>query len=631
MNHADYSSRCLHRPALFSPWRLRLLLSFSSLIAIGAISVGSFLQAQEATAVAPETAAPAAAAAEAPSTPAPEVAAAPAAEATPAPAAETPPAEAPAAAASTEAAAPALPDYMTVTNPPEGTPKWPDGEGANAAIWATPAGANGDVPGALTNEDLYGRIVHNLFSINVVWIIICGAMVMFMQLGFMMVEVGLCRAKNSAHTAAMNLMIYPLGCLAFYVYGFALGWGNWWSAPVPEYWYATMGPGVSVLNSSVTVPFKDTKGGDINLSLVGTKGFCLLGVNDVSVMTLFFFMMVFMDTTATIPTGTLAERWAWNNFVIYGLWVALPYCIYAHWVWGGGWLAQLGKAFGLGHGAVDFAGSGVVHAMGGALALAGGLIMGPRLGKFVNGKPQAMPGHNIPMVIGGTFVLAFGWFGFNAGSTLSGTDLRLATVVVNTMLASVAGAISCMWYMQLTGMKPDPSMICNGMLAGLVAITAPCAFVYSQHALLIGAIAGVLVVVSVFFWDRVGVDDPVGAISVHGVNGIWGLISLGIFANGEYGDQWNGVKRSAPYLNDVGKDCVRGLLYGDAGQLVAQLISAVTVVVFGFVVGYILFKLTNMITPMRVSREAELAGVDIPEMGAMGYPDFVLSARSTHE
>ena len=573
--------------------------------------------AQDAPA-APETTAPAPEA----TAPAPEMTtAAPAEAAAPAAAAEAP---------ATESAAPApvLPAYMTGTAP-EGSTYWPDPVGAKTGYWTTPApGPVGDGdPSALTSEGLYSRIVRNMISINTVWILIAGFLVMFMQAGFMMVETGLCRAKNSAHTAAMNLMVYPLGCLAFYVYGFAIGWGNWYNAPAPDGWYPAMGWGTSILNEGFSLTM-----GDKALGIMGTKGWCLIGMDDVSVLTLFFFMMVFMDTTATIPTGTLAERWSWNNFVIYGLWVALPYCFYANWVWGGGWLAQAGKNWGLGHGAVDFAGSGVVHAMGGVLALAGGIIMGPRLGKYVNGKPQAMPGHNIPMVVAGTFILAFGWFGFNAGSTLSGTDLRIATVTVNTMLASVAGATSCMFYMQLTGMKPDPSMICNGMLAGLVAITAPCAFVDTHIAVLIGAVAGVLVVISVLFWDRVGIDDPVGAISVHGVNGLWGVISLGLFANGKYGAGWNGVARDK-FISDpngYGYDGVRGLFYGDSSQLMAQLLSAVTVVVFGFVVGYILFKLTNMITPMRVKKETELAGVDVPEMGALGYPDFVM-ARSTHE
>jgi len=214
-----------------------------------------------------------------------------------------------------------------------------------------------------------------------------------------------------------------------------------------------------------------------------------------------------MDTTATIPTGAMAERWAWKNFCLYGLWVALPYCLYANWVWGGGWLAQLGLNLGLGHGAVDFAGSGVVHMMGGIIGLAGAIVIGPRIGKYVNGKPQAIPGHNIPMVVLGTFILAFGWFGFNPGSTLAGTDLRISYVVVNTMLAGVMGALGSYVAMSLKGMKPDPTMLCNGMLAGLVAITAPCAFVDPWAAAVIGGFGGILVVYSVFFWEARGIDD----------------------------------------------------------------------------------------------------------------------------
>jgi Amt family ammonium transporter len=344
-------------------------------------------------------------------------------------------------------------------------------------------------------------------------------------------------------------------------------------------------------------------------------------MDDVSVMALFFFMMVFFDTTATIPTGAMAERWRWKNFCVYGLWVALPYCIFANWVWGGGWLAQAGKNWGLGHGAVDFAGSGVVHAMGGLISLAGCIVMGPRIGKYVNGKPTALPGHNIPMVVIGTFILAFGWFGFNPGSTLSGTDLRIATITVNTMLASVTGAMGAMGYLMLTGKKPDPSMCCNGMLSGLVAITAPCAFVDSVGAAIIGAVAGVLCVLSVFFWDRVGVDDVVGAISVHGVNGLWGVISLGLFANGKYGAGWNGVVRD-DMVSKYGSDGVRGLLYGDPSQLGAQLLDVGVECAFGFTLAFILFKISNLITPIRVTPEEELEGLDTAEMGAHAYPYF---------
>lgn len=530
--------------------------------------------------------------------------------------------------ASASTATSALPAYYSGFDP-KNPNRWPDANGMQAATAATPSASPGDDdPTKLETPALYDRIIHNVFSINMVWTLLAGFLVMFMQAGFAMVEGGLCRAKNAAHTMAMNMMIYPLGCLAFWAYGFALGWGNWFNAPVGPGWFASLGPGLALLNEGIGI------GGSPNLpefGLLGTKGFFLMGLDDVSVMALFFFMMVFMDTTATIPTGTMAERWAWKNFCLYGLWVALPYCIFANWVWGGGWLSQAGKNWGLGHGAVDFAGSGVVHAMGGAIALAGGLVIGPRIGKYVNGKPQAIPGHNIPMVVVGTFILAFGWFGFNPGSTLSGTDLRISSCVVNTMLASICGALTSMVTMQLKGMKPDPSMMCNGMLAGLVAITAPCAFVDSWAAALIGAIAGVLVVLSVFFWDRVGIDDPVGAISVHGVNGVWGILSLGLFANGKYGMGWNGVVRDeSKYLlgGASGMDGVRGLLYGDASQLYAQLLDAAVVVAFGFAMAYAWFKLSNLITPLRVPAEVEIEGLDIPEMGAHGYPDFALTGHA---
>ncbi|MFN8643221.1 MAG: ammonium transporter [Candidatus Binatia bacterium] len=508
--------------------------------------------------------------------------------------------------------APSLPAYFTATSPDEAKPLWPDPTGAAAGVWAAPA-SGADDPAKLGLGDVYDRVAHNLFAINFVWTLVTGFLVMFMQAGFMFVETGLIRAKNAAHTAGMNFMIYPLGCLAFWAYGFALGWGNWWNGPVPPGWYASLGPGLSVLNSGLSI------GG---WNLLGTKGFFLgPDVGDVSVMVLFFFMMVFMDTTATIPTGAMAERWAWKNFVLYGLWVALPYCVYANWVWGGGWLAQTGPLLGLGHGAVDFAGSGVVHMMGGVIGLAGAIVIGPRIGKFVNGKPQALPGHNIPMVVLGTFILAFGWFGFNPGSTLAGTDLRISYVVVNTMLASVTASAGAYLALMAKGLKPDPTMLCNGMLAGLVAITAPCAFVDPWAAGVIGFIAGVLVVYSVFFFENRGVDDPCGAISVHGVNGMWGVLSLGLFANGAYGAGWNGVVRES-MVSAYGADGVRGLFYGDASQLVAQLLSVLVIAVFGFGMAYVWFKVSDMITPLRVDAEVELEGLDGPEMGAIAYPDF---------
>lgn len=545
-------------------------------------------------------------------------------------------AEPPKAEAAAVAPAPKLPTYFTATNEdPKKPPAWPDPTGANTGVWATPAGdGKGDVPEKLSLQDVYDRMAHNLYSINFVWALIAGFLVMFMQAGFMLVETALCRAKNASHTAAMNFMIYPLGGIAFFIYGFAIGWGNWWNGPVPPGWYASLGPGLSVLNggwglgAAVDAAGKAT--GAFTYGLIGTTGWFLTGVaNDVAVMVLFFFMMVFMDTTATIPTGAMAERWSWKNFCLYGLWVALPYCLYANWVWGGGWLAQGGINWGLGHGAVDFAGSGVVHSMGGIIALAGAICIGPRIGKYdAHGRPQAMPGHNVPLVALGTFILAFGWFGFNPGSTLAGTDLRISFVVVNTMLASFTGALFAMLTLWAKGLKPDTTMLCNGMLAGLVAITAPCAFVNPVGAVIIGAVAGILVVFSVFFFEARGVDDPVGAISVHGINGLWGVLSVGIFATGEYGAGWNGVVREE-MVKLYGSDGVRGLLYGDFSQFIMQAIDCAVVAIFGFAMAYVWFKVSDLITPLRVSKETEIEGLDGPEMGVLGYPDFQLHPSAT--
>ncbi len=549
------------------------------------------------------------------------------------PPAEPPKAEAPPAAPTapaTAAPAPKLPPYFTGTSPDPKAPLWPDPTGGNSGVWATPAGdAKGDIPEKLTVQDVYDRMVHNLYGINYVWALVTGFLVMFMQAGFMFVETGLCRAKNASHTSAMNFMIYPLGCLAFWVYGFAIGWGNWWNGPVPPGWYAALGPGLSTLNSGwgigAAVDAAGKATGAFTYGILGTTGWFLNGVvNDTGVMVLFFFMMVFMDTTATIPTGAMAERWAWKNFCLYGLWVALPYCLYANWLWGGGWLAQGGINWGLGHGAVDFAGSGVVHAMGGLIGLAGAICIGPRIGKFdAHGKPQAMPGHNVPMVVLGTFILAFGWFGFNPGSTLAGTDLRISFVVVNTMLASITGAIGAHLALSFKGMKPDTTLLCNGMLAGLVAITAPSAFVNPMGAAIIGLVAGVLVIYSVFFFEARGIDDPAGAISVHGTNGLWGVLSVGIFATGEYGAGWNGVVRDS-MVKLYGSDGVRGLLYGDFSQFIMQVIDCVVLAGFALAMAFVWFKVSDLITPLRVSKETEIEGLDGPEMGVLGYPDFQL-------
>jgi ammonium transporter, Amt family len=326
---------------------------------------------------------------------------------------------------------------------------------------------------------------------------------------------------------------------------------------------------------------------------------------------MFFFQMVFMDTTCTIPTGALAERWKITHFVLFSFVIAtIIYPVYGNWVWGGGWLSTLGANFGLGHGHVDFAGSSVVHMTGGVIALVTARILGPRIGKYTSdGRINPIPPHNVAYVMVGTFILAFGWFGFNAGSTLAGTDGQLAIVAVNTMLASASGAFAAYLFTTWKFGKPDPSWLANGMLAGLVAITAPCAFVDSWAALLIGAIAGVLVVVAALFIDaKLKIDDPVGAIAVHGVNGTFGVLALGLFANGKYGDGLNGVKGT-----------VAGLFYGNAGQLYAQVIGVLANIVYVGILGGVSFWLLGKVVRMRPSAEEEVAGLDIPEMGVLGY------------
>lgn len=460
-------------------------------------------------------------------------------------------------------------------------------------------------PFAVKVADSVGK---NRIAINIVWTLVCGFLVMFMQAGFAMAETGFTQAKNAGHTMAMNFMVYGLGLLGFWLTGFALQMGG--AGP-----FASLGGGAT-MNGEFTISLfgKD-------FGLFGMKGFMLGGeAYDAAIYTMFLFQMVFMDTTATIPTGSMAERWTMKSFIVYALFISgIVYPLYANWVWGGGWLAKLGTNFALGHGHVDFAGSSVVHLTGGVAALAGAIVLGPRIGKFgPDGKPRAIPGHHIPMAVVGCFILAFGWFGFNAGSTLAGSDFRIGVVAVNTMLAGGAAAFSSWLYMWIRYGKPDISMSANGMLAGLVAITAPCAFVTSLSAVIIGSIAGVLVCISVFFIERVlKIDDPVGAISVHGVNGAWGVLSLGLFADGVYGDAFNGVPGT-----------VKGLFYGDSGQFIAQLIGTATNMIFVFVVMYVFFKVLNMIVPLRVDPELEVEGLDQAEVAVTAYPDF--QTRHSH-
>jgi Amt family ammonium transporter len=462
---------------------------------------------------------------------------------------------------------------------------------------------------------------HGNYSINFVWVLIAGFLVMFMQAGFALVETGLVRAKNAAHTMSMNFLVYALGMFGFFVCGFAFMCGGLNGTAIGG--PVTLG-GTPTLNHMFTIG--GAVNGDHGWGLFGMTGFFLSGsAYDASVIVLFLFMMVFMDTTATIVTGACAERWKFKSFFVYSIVIgAVLYPIFGSWVWGGGWLAQLGYRLGLGHGAVDYAGSGVVHLQGGALALITAYLIGPRIGKYgPGGKVKPILAHHIPMVQLGTFILAFGWFGFNAGSSLAGGDGRIGIVAVNTMIAGMSATLSGVLYMWRKG-KPDPTMMCNSMLAGLVAITAPCAFVSPVGAFIIGAIAGVLVIWGVFFFDRVKIDDPVGAISVHGVNGLWGVLAVGLFADGTYGQGWNGVG-ATEYLGTTGAALqgVTGLFYGDHTQIVAQLFESGACIVWNVVVGGAVFwALGKLFGSNRVAAEVEIAGLDIPEMGVPGYPEF---------
>jgi Amt family ammonium transporter len=471
-----------------------------------------------------------------------------------------------------------------------------------------------------TVEELGKHTAKLYYSMNFVWVLVSGFLVIFMQAGFALVETGLCRAKNASHTMSMNFMVYALGMFGFFICGFALMCGGYNGTMIG-------GPGqlggLPTLNSMFTVG--SSVAGDNGWGLFGMTGFCLTGAAyDGAVVIMFLYMMAFMDTTATIITGACAERWTMKSFFIMSICVgAFIYPIFACWVWGGGWLAQLGYRMGIGHGAVDYAGSGVVHLQGGVLAIVTSWLIGPRIGKYgADGKVKPILAHHIPMVQLGTFILAFGWFGFNAGSSLAATDGRIGMVAVNTMIAGMAATVTGVMYMWIVYGKPDPSMMCNSMLAGLVAITSPCAFVSPVASFIIGAIAGVLVIWAVVFFDKIKIDDPVGASSVHGVCGAFGVLCVGLFADGTYGAGWNNVGWH-DYQGVAGRGVI-GLFYGGgASQLLAQFIEVGACVVWNVVVGGLTFWAIGKLVGNRVSPEVEIAGLDIPEMGAPGYPEFI--------
>lgn len=468
---------------------------------------------------------------------------------------------------------------------------------------------------------------------NTLWLLLAGFLVFFMQAGFALVETGFTRAKNVAHTMMMNMMVFCIGAIGYWICGFAFEFG------AVNYTYPQAGANGAWAFSPITIgSWADAAGNPLLASglrigdqagFLGLSGFFLQGIplSLAGIFAFFLFQMVFMDTAATIPTGSGAERLKFIGFVLMSLWVSmLVYPLVGNWIWGGGWLQNLGRSAGIGNGAVDFAGSGVVHTTGGAVGLAIAMVIGPRIGRFnKDGSANTIPGHNIPMGVLGTVILFFGWFGFNPGSAIglvnaaSGSTpanlipLNLTTIAaVNTLLAGAMGGCAAMAYMWLFGptKKPAPGMSVNGILAGLVAITAPCAFVDNWGAVIIGLIAGVLVCVATTVLEKAKIDDPVGAVPVHFVNGLWGVLAVGLFAVGNTDTSgWNGV--STP---------ITGLFYGGGvGQLGAQFLEALSVAVVVFGLSYAFFTVLKRAGLLR-SREAdEIGGLDMPEMGEEGY------------
>ncbi|PKN89870.1 MAG: ammonium transporter [Chloroflexi bacterium HGW-Chloroflexi-7] len=455
-------------------------------------------------------------------------------------------------------------------------------------------------------------------DLNTLWTLLAGFLVFFMQAGFALVETGFTRNKNVAHTMMMNMMVFCVGAVGYWLTGFALQFGG------VNYVYPAIGNlgEWSFAPTSLSVWVADALSSPLLIAgqnVAGLSGWMLGGLGASSgILAFFLFQMVFMDTAATIPTGSMAERLKFIGFVLMGLWVSMfIYPVAAGWIWGGGWLANLGRSLGLGNGAVDFAGSGAVHTIGGLVGLTGALVIGPRIGKFnKNGSANTIPGHNIALGVLGTIILFFGWFGFNPGSSLSfsGAGRSLAVLAaVNTLLAGAAGGCAAMLYMWIFSAtkKPDPSYSVNGILAGLVAITAPCAFVAPWAAVVIGLIAGVWVCVAGVLLEKFKIDDPVGAVPVHLGNGMWGVLAVGLFAYGNPDTAgWNGI--ASP---------VTGLFYGGGwGQLAAQALEVAALIIFVGGLSFLFFKLLNALKLLRVSREVELQGLDIPEMGVKGYP-----------
>jgi len=474
----------------------------------------------------------------------------------------------------------------------------------------------------LAKEPLAGKLAdhvgHLRIGTNFSWTLLTGYLVLFMQAGFALLTCGLVRKKNAGHLMMLNFAAYVFAFLAYYAVGYAFQFG-------------AVAVNAAPVNLGGTPTLNHFLLGSGSWGFLGGKGFFLSGPGyDAGSLCLTLFEVVFMETAGYIIVGAICERITFWGFLLAELFMgAILYPIFGCWVWGGGWMSQIGSTMNLGHGYVDFAGSSVVHAVGGFAAMALAIILGPRLGKYgPDGKVKVFPAHNLAFVVTGTFILLFGWMGFNPGSTLGASDLRISVVAVNTNLAAVAGSATALllWY-KLFG-KPDITMACNGMLAGLVAITAPCAFVSPNSAVIIGVLAGVVVCFGVLLNDRVlKIDDPCGAISVHGFCGWLGAVCVGIFADGTYGAGWNGIGASS-YLGRAGQG-VTGLLHGDSRQFLSQLFGATLCAAWAFGVTYGVFWVVNRIKVMRVAPEVEAEGLDVPEFGFKSYPeDAIVTAEA---
>lgn len=420
--------------------------------------------------------------------------------------------------------------------------------------------------------------------LDTIWVLITAKLVFFMNLGFAMVESGFARGKNCVNILSKNFIVFAVSSLGFLF----IGWGLMFGDGNP---FAGL-KGLFFLNGLDNSPATGAAYQGVYSSISWTG---------VPLWAKFFFQLVFCGTAATIVSGAVAERIKYISFIIFSFIMTMfIYPIVGHWVWGGGWLAQKGM--------FDFAGSTVVHSVGGWAALAGVLLLGPRFGKYSNGAINPIPGHNLSLATLGTFVLWFGWFGFNPGSTMSADPLAISHVAVTTNTAAAAAIMSSTIISWLILGKPDLGMTLNGSLAGLVAITAPCAFVSVGSSAIIGLIAGILVVLSVITFDKLKIDDPVGALSVHLVNGVFGTLCVGLFAQ----DKITGTATG------------NGLFCGGGTKLlIAQLTGVIGVAVYTFIIAFIAWLIIKATIGLRVSLQEEIEGLDIGEHGNCAYPEFL--------